>query len=497
MRPLTAFTSALCLIFGTALVHAEPARPEAKPIEPPEDVSATPPEPPDMDFMHVLASRGLHDIEQERWNAYGQVSLIGHYRSPLAAKYTNLNGSSKSLLPAEEGSWTGTATLYLGAKLWPGAEAYVVPEVVSERPLSNLAGLGGAIQNGELQKSGGAAPTIYLARAYLQQTIALGGEAEHRESGQMQLGTTVRSRRLVITLGKFSTIDFLDKNTFAGDIRRQFLNIAFMTHAAWDFAADARGYTWGAVVEGHWDAYTIRAAHTMVPINPNDLDIDFRFWKFYGDQLEIERAHHLYGSPGAVRLLGYRNHENMGVFKEAVAAYDADPRKNAAACTGYHYDSTNRAAPDLCWVRRPTTKVGLGINVEQALGDKLGVFARGMYSDGKSEVYAYMSADASLSFGALAKGTWWGRPLDSLGAGMGLAWISNEHAEYLGRGGVDGFIGDGAIRHAMESVFEVFYSVRVLPPLWLTVDYQHITHPAYNADRGPLDLVGGRLHVEI
>ena len=27
-------------------------------------------------------------------------------------------------------------------------------------------------------------------------------------------------------------------------------------------------------------------------------------------------------------------------------------------------------------------------------------------------------------------------------------------------------------------------------------DYQHITNPAYNADRGPVDIFGGRLHAE-
>jgi len=450
-----------------------------------------------MDIMHVLAARGLHDLDDERWNAYGQISLIGHGKAPFAAKYTNLNGTSKSLLPQAEGSWTGTVTLYLAAKLWPGAEAYFVPEVVSERPLSGLSGLGGAIQNGELQKSGGAAPTIYLARAFLRQTIGFGGAPVHKDSGQMQLGATVDARRVVLTVGRFSTIDFLDKNSFAGDIRRQFLNIAFMTHAAWDFAADARGYTWGAALETYYDDFALRFAHTTVPVDPNGLDIDLRFWQFYGDQIEIEHDHRLFGQPGAVRLLGYRNQVNAGLFKDAVAAFAADPKKNAAACTSYHYDSTNAGAPDLCWVRRPNTKMGVGLNIEQALGDNVGVFARGMYSDGQSEVYAYMSSDASLSFGALAKGTWWRRPSDSVGAAVAVSFISDEHASYLGEGGVDGFIGDGRIRSSAESVVELFYSARLLPPLWLTLDVQHITNPAYNADLGPVDLFGGRLHVEI
>lgn len=483
MRSLAPLVAALCVVASPAVARAE---------APPPNV-----EQPDMDVMHVLAARGLHDLLDERWNVYGQLSLIGHGKLAFRAPYTNLGGSSKSLLPSAEGSWTGTATLYLGARLWRGSEAYVVPEVVSERPLSNLAGLGGAIQNGELQKSGGAAPTLYLARAYLRQTIGLGGERVVKDSGQMQLGGAVDARRLVITVGKFSTIDFLDKNAFAGDIWRQFLNIAFMTHASWDFAADARGYTWGAAIEGYWDDFAVRFAHTTVPVDPNGLDIDLRFWEYFGDQVEIEHDHRIFGQPGAVRVVGYRNQERMGLFRDAVAAYDADPKKNAAACAGYHYDSTNAGAPDLCWVRKTNAKMGIGLNVEQALGEDVGVFARGMYSDGRSEVYAYMSSDASLSFGALVKGTWWRRPSDSAGAGVGVSFISDDHAEYLRRGGVDGFIGDGDLNHAAESVLELFYSVRVLPPMWFTVDYQHITNPAYNADRGPVDLFGGRLHVEI
>lgn len=65
----------------------------------------------------------------------------------------------------------------------------------------------------------------------------------------MQLGTTVASRRLVVRFGNFSVIDFFDKNAYSGDLRRQFLNMAFMTYAAFDFTADARGYTWGTVAE--------------------------------------------------------------------------------------------------------------------------------------------------------------------------------------------------------------------------------------------------------
>ena len=195
-------------------------------------------------------------------------------------------------------------------------------------------------------------------------------------------------------------------------------------------------------------------------------------------------------------MLGYRNRENMGRFDDASAAWRADPRKNATTCTGFNYNSHNARAPDLCWARKDNVKLGLGVNLEQHLTEDLGVFFRGMYSDGKTEVFSFMANDRSISFGALSRGTYWHRPTDSAGVAFGLGWISGEHAAYLNLGGIDGFIGDGRIKQAAESVLEVFYSINVTRSLWLSADYQHINNPAYNADRGPVEIVGGRLHSE-
>ena len=481
--------------------------------------AAPPDEPAKVDVMHVLAARGLHDFIEERVNAYGQITLIGNGKAPFAAKYTDFNGSSKSLLPGAEGSWTGTVTLFLAGKLWPGGEAYVVPELISERPFSNLAGLGGAIQNGELQKGGTPVPALYMSRVYLRQTINLGGARVERASDAMTLGTTVDARRLVLAVGKFSPLDFLDKNAVAADVRKQFMGLGFMTHAAWDFATDARGYTWGAVAELYLDAFAVRVAHTTVPLNPNNLAMDYRFWKYFGDQMRIEHTHQIVGQRGSVRLLGYRNLENMGRFVDAIALHKADPNKNAAnanpsysgtrdalhpACPNYtptdgytsSYTTTNASAPNLCWARKPNVKLGIGVSLDQTIGDDFGVFFRGMYSDGQTEVYAYMPADRSLSFGALARGTRWRRPQDSAGLAYGASWISKAHADYLGQGGIDGFIGDGKITQSAETTFEVFYSVNVTPSMWFSPDYQHIVHPAYNADRGHVEIAGARLHVD-
>ena len=367
--------------------------------------------------------------------------------------------------------------------------------MLSERPLSQLKGLA-AIQNFELQKDGTTTPQIYRSRAYLRQTIGFGGQRVVKTSDPMQLGTVVDSRRLVLTVGNFSILDFLDKNTFSGDLRQQFFNMVFLTYSAYDFASDARGYSWGGVAELYYDDWALRFGRIAPPIDPNTLHEEFRIDKYYGDQIEIEHDHKLLGQPGAVRVLAYRNRVNTGRFDDAIAAFEADPTKNATTCTGFNYGSSNANAPDLCWARRPNVKVGIGLNLEQHLSDDIGVFFRGMVSDGKTEVYAYTAADRSVSFGALAGGSSWNRPLDVAGVGAGFNWISSAHADYLRMGGIDGFIGDGTIAVAAESVVEAFYSVNLINSLWLSADYQHLWNPGFNSDRGPVNIFGARVHAE-
>ena len=89
------------------------------------------------DFMNLLSHHDLHDIDHESWNAYGQFTYISNWALPFQAQYTNANGSTSSLVPQGERSYTGTFSLFFGLRLWPGAEAYLVPEFVAERALSS------------------------------------------------------------------------------------------------------------------------------------------------------------------------------------------------------------------------------------------------------------------------------------------------------------------------------------------------------------------------
>ncbi len=480
------------------LLASAPANAQAAPPAGHEDAA--------FDVMNLLAHNGLHDIDEESWNAYGQSTYISSWKLPFYAPYTN---PDYSLTPDAEQSFTASFTLFFGLRLWRGAEAYLVPEVIAERPLSGLHGIGGAIQNFELQKNGSVTPQLYRSRTYLQQTIGFGGTRAEKTSDPMQLATVADSRRLVLTAGNFTILDVFDRNSVTWDPRQTFFNMAFMTHASWDFPSDARGYSWGATAELYWDDWALRVGRITPPQNPNQLQVDFRIWKYYGDQIELEHDHVWHGQAGAVRILGYRNQVDVGSFDDAIAAFRANPSEfNAAAASRLvstnsdvaacpnNYGSLNAAAPDLCWVRKPNTKVGIGINLEQHVTDDIGLFLRAMYSDGRTEVDAYNSADRSISFGSVAKGTSWHRPFDVTGAAFGMSWISDAHAQYLAMGGVDGFVGDGRLRQAGEGIVEAFYSVNLLKAIWLSGDYQFLWNPAFNADRGPVHILGGRVHAE-
>ncbi len=473
---------------GAFLLTSPPAKAQS-------DLQETSPNSPPS-FMKALAEHGKHDLENEAWNAYGQFTYISSWKPGFPAKYTNANGSTNSLLPTYERSFTGTATFYLGARLWRGAEAYVAPELISERPLSDLKGLGAAIQNFELQKGGVEKPELYLSRAYLKQTLGFGGHRVVKESAQQQMGAAYDSRRLVLAAGKFSILDFFDKNAFDIDPRQGFFNLGFMTYAAYDFAADARGYSWGGVSELYWDDWAVRFGRITPPKDPNQLPIDFRLFKFYGDQIELEHKHQIGGQDGMIRVLGYHNRENIGRFSDAVAAFQANRQRNATTCTGFNYGSNNPDAPDLCWARKPNVKTGIGIFGEQYVARDIGVFTRAMISDGKTEVDAYTATDRSLCFGMLAKGSSWSRPRDVAGVGLNLGWISKAHVEYLRLGGFDGFIGEGNINPAAESALDVFYSANYRKAVWVSGDYQRVVNPAFNSDRGPVNVFSVKIHGE-
>ena len=61
--------------------------------------SPVPPSDDQPTLMKVLTDDGLHNTDDENWNAYGQFTYISSWKPSFHAAYTNLNGSMNSLLP--------------------------------------------------------------------------------------------------------------------------------------------------------------------------------------------------------------------------------------------------------------------------------------------------------------------------------------------------------------------------------------------------------------
>lgn len=54
----------------------------------------------------------------------------------------------------------------------------------------------------------------------------------------------------------------------------------------------------------------------------------------------------------------------------------------------------------------------------------------------------------------------------------------------------------GGIEYGLEKLVEVYYDFQIWRNLHGALDYQYITTPAYNRDRGPVSVFGGRRHWE-
>ena len=414
-------------------------------------------------------------VDWQDWDAKFQMTYVWQQKRPFSAPYTGPN----SLSTAKEKSYTFSATAYLGARLWAGSEVYLDPEVVQGVPYSNLNGLGGPT-NGELQKVTGANPTFYIPRVFVRQTWGFGGGSETVDSQFNQLSGFVDKRRLVLTVGKLGIVDLFDSNSFNHDPRTQFLNWAAIDYGPFDFAADARGFSIGVTLEYYHDDWVVRGGRYMVPRDSNGLQLNYSIMKYHGDQLELEHRHEIGGQPGRLRFLYFRNVARMGGFQDAL-----------------NYAAVNGGTPDVGNVRHSNVKHGYGLSLEQNLTSDLGLFARTSWADGETETYSYTEVERSQQLGVALKGTAWGREQDSVGAAFIRNGLSGVHQAYLAAGGLGFFIGDGRLNYRPEQIFETYYSINVYKKSWLTLDYQQIMNPAYNADRhGPVRVPGIRIHAE-
>jgi carbohydrate-selective porin OprB len=322
----------------------------------------------------------------------------------------------------------------------------------------------------------------YVARLMWHQIIPLSGEKAPSERTPLSLFPQLPVRRLEIRFGKFSLVDFFDLNTYGSDSNLQFMNWALDNNGAYDYAADTRGYTYAAMVEYDDRHWAVRFAEALMPKVANGINLDADLGRAHSENVEFELHHSfLPRREAVVRLLGYANHANMGVYSVAIDNFLVG-RTPTPEITAHALQTT--------------TKYGFGANVEQPLTDWLGIFARWGWNEGRHESYAYTEVDETEQVGASAQGSRWKRKLDRAGLAFISNGISREHQEYLALGGVGFLLGDGRLNYGRENIVETYYTLHVWRGIFTALDAQYVVNPGYNRDRGPVFAPALRLHVE-
>jgi high affinity Mn2+ porin len=417
-------------------------------------------------------TKGPSALETDRFAFHAQATYLNQYSAPFTAPYKGTNSLAPNI-----GRETSDITLYAGVRLWQGAEAWVNPEIDQGFGLSGSVGAAG-FPSGEAYKVGADYPYTRLHRAFLRQTIDLGGETEKVDAGFNQFSGTQTSDRLVFTVGKIGVVDIFDTNKYAHDPRGDFMNWSLIDTGTFDYAADAWGYTVGAAAEWYQGPWTLRGGLFDLSIAPNTTHLDPTFGQFQWVG-EIERRYSIWDQPGKVAVTGFLTRGGMGSFQDAI---------QLAALTG--------GPADIAAVRQYQSRGGISMNLEQQLLPNVGFFARAGFADGTKEPYEFTDIDRTVAAGFSISGKLWGRDDDILGIAGVANGISSVHQAFLNAGGLGILVGDGQLPNpGSEKILETYYNFPLFSTR-VTLDYQLIVNPSYNRDRGPVSVFGLRVHAQ-
>jgi len=425
-----------------------------------------------LDGQNFADFKGITAPDADGWAFHSQTTYVHQFTPGFRSPYRGPH----SLIP-NQGRETWDVTLYAGLRLWSGAEFWVNPEIEQGFGLSNTLGVAG-FPSGEAYKLGSAFPYARLQRMFVRQTIDLGGKSEKVDADINRFAQTQTGNRLVITVGKFNIADVFDNNKYAHDPRSDFMNWALIDTGSFDYAGDAWGYNYGAAVEWYQGDWTIRGGLFDISIVPGSTDLDPTF-RQHQWLAEVERRYEIWGQPGKVAVTGFLTKGSFGRYDDAV---------QLAQIVG--------GPADIAAVRRNTTRAGISLNMEQQLAPDLGLFVRAGIADGSLEATAFTDIDQTLAGGFSLKGNRWGRPDDTVGIAGLINGISDAHRAFLNAGGLGLLVGDGKLpNYGPEQIIEMYYSFPA--SFWrVTFDYQFITNPGYNRDRGPASVFGTRLRAQ-
>ena len=251
-------------------------------------------------------------------------------------------------------------------------------------------------------------------------------EAWYRHKFSLAAKTTVS-----VSGGILDSTRYIDENRYANDEDSQFMMSAFSVP---DNKPGAPSYDPGAAVELYIDDWSFKGVYLKAT---NDIMKDFDYFGFQaGYHYMTPRG------PGNLRLLGYS-------AEGSVREKNQEP-----------YDATMH---------------GLGVSIDQQLGDGWGVFLRAHLQNEQAPVVY----DRDISTGVSISGSHWGRPDDVLG-------IAYAHLRGTGKNNID-----------YSNVGEAYLKFQLLKSVDFTIDLQYQKDHTDIAGSDPQAwFLGGRLNLE-
>jgi high affinity Mn2+ porin len=406
-------------------------------------------------------------LEEMGWMIRGQATFILQGQAGFASPYR----ARGSLTPAAQARNTLTTDLILGRRLWEGADFIVNPSVTRGFGLSNGTGAA-AFPNGEAMRLGTTDPYFFVPRVFFRQVIGLSADTVPTDNDPLRFSEPMPRERITITVGKFAVWDIFDDNRYAHDARTQFMNWALVGGGAFDYAADARGFTEGFSVEWENGDWAVRGGAFRVARRVNGLFLDPAVTRGFQALASLERFWRIGEREGAVRVIYGGSRARQSRWS------DLDPSNPA----------TFEQSPN-----RYRFKNNLTISADQQITEDFGIFGRLSWNDARTQNWMFTEMDRAVSFGGVLTGQRWNRPDDTVGLGINIGWINAGNRRYLEAGGIGFITGDGRLNYRPEWIAELYYDARVARGVNMAIGYQLLVNPAYNADRGPVNVFSLRL----
>jgi hypothetical protein len=427
-----------------------------------------------------VVSMAPHAADSRYWLS-GQANIIFQGRLPFHSKYQGPN----SFQSGAEYKTSLLGTLYTALRptrsIRYNTDLILDFESSGGRGLSQALGLAG-FTNLDVVRNPNLGSKPYFARYGVHQVIGLTAQTVSQDPGPFSLAPSVPARRIEFRAGKMTLPDFFDVNGPGSDSHLQFMNWTVDNNGAWDYAADTRGYTVGAMAEYDDRQWSVRYGLFAMPTVANGIDMDWALSRAHAQNGEFELRHSFVPQrKGVQRALFYANRAHMGTYREAVDAFLAGTDKTPNILLHEHFGAL---------------KYGFGYNAEQELTANLRVFGRFGWNEGQHESFAYTEVDQTVEAGADYAGTRWHRPVDKIALVVVSNAIKRDHQNYLKNGGLGFLLGDGNLNYGRETIVESYYNLHAWRGLFYALDVQHIANPGYNRDRGPAWVGSIRAHVD-